>query len=123
MANEILIVDDDQSMRELLRLHLSNAGYQVRIAEDAVAAGHMAVRQPPDLIICDVNMPYMDGFDFVAALRADPKFAELPVIFLTSEEGGIARSKELGAAGYLTKPVRADALLRLVAMSLPGGEG
>ena len=110
-------------MRELLRLHLSNAGYRVRIAEDAVAAGHMAVRQLPDLLICDVNMPYMDGFDFVAALRADPKFADLPVIFLTSEEGGVARSKELGAAGYLTKPVRADALFRLVTQSLlPGAE-
>jgi CheY-like chemotaxis protein len=122
MAARILIVDDDQGIRELLRLHLSNAGYAVSVAEDAVAAGHQIVKLPPGLIICDVNMPYMDGFEFVAALRADPAFVDLPVIFLTSVEEGVSRSKELGAAGYLTKPVRADTLLRMVAKSLPGGE-
>jgi CheY-like chemotaxis protein len=58
----ILVVDDDESMRELLRLHLTNAGYDVRLAEDAVVAGQLVLRNPPDLIIADVEMPYMDGF-------------------------------------------------------------
>jgi len=121
MAASILIVDDDESMRELLRLHLANAGYRVEMAEDAIAAGYMALKSPPDLIITDVSMPHLDGFEFVAAMRAEPTLAAVPVIFLTSLEEGGTRGKELGAAGYLTKPVRADKLLEMVARSIPGG--
>ena len=121
MASSILIVDDDESIRELLRLHLSSAGYDVRVAEDAIAAGYMVLRSPPDLIITDVNMPHMDGFEFVAALRADKALPNIPVIFLTSLDDGDARGRELGAAGYVTKPVRADRLLSLVAQHVPGG--
>jgi CheY-like chemotaxis protein len=66
-------------------------------------------------------MPHMDGFQFVAALKADKTLPEIPVIFLTSNEEGDHRGKELGAVGYLTKPVRADRLLELVAQHVPGG--
>ena len=58
-------------MRELLRLHLSSAGYAVEVAEDAIAAGYAVLKAAPDLIVCDVAMPHMDGFELVAALRAD----------------------------------------------------
>ena len=121
MAASILIVDDDQSIRDLLRLHLSSAGYEVHVAEDAIAAGYMVLRSPPDLIITDINMPHMDGFEFIAALRADRAIPRIPVIFLTSVEDGDLRGKELGAVGYVTKPVRADRLLSLVAQHVPGG--
>ena len=121
MAARILIVDDDESLRELLRLHLSAAGYEVQVASDAIAAGYMVLQGAPDLIITDVNMPHMSGFEFVAALRTEPALAALPVIFLTSVEDGDHRGKELGAVGYLTKPVRADRLLSLVAQHVPGG--
>ncbi len=121
MGARILVVDDDESIRELLRLHLSSAGYEVQAAEDAIAAGYLVLRAPPDLIITDVNMPHMDGFEFVAALRADTALPKIPVIFLTSVEDGDARGRELGAAGYVTKPVRADRLLQLVAQHIPGG--
>ena len=117
----ILIVDDDESIRELLRLHLSSAGYEVSVAEDAIVAGYMVLRRPPDLIILDVNMPHMDGFEFVAALKADKSLPSIPVIFLTSMEEGDHRGKSLGAVGYVTKPVRADHLLALVAKHIPGG--
>ena len=117
----ILIVDDDESIRELLRLHLSSAGYEVSVAEDAIVAGYMVLRRPPDLIILDVNMPHMDGFEFVAALKADKSVPSIPVIFLTSMEEGDHRGKALGAVGYVTKPVRADHLLALVAKHIPGG--
>jgi CheY-like chemotaxis protein len=117
----ILIVDDDQTLRELLQLHLRNAGYTVHVAEDAVEAGHLILRQPPDLIISDVNMPHMDGFEFIAAVRADNSLPYIPVIFLTSEEEGDIRGKELGAVGYVAKPIRADRLLELVAKHVPGG--
>jgi len=121
MPASILIVDDDESLRELLQLHLSAAGYEVHVAADAIAAGYMVLRSPPDLIITDVNMPHMDGFEFIAALRADKTVPKMPVIFLTSVEDGDHRGKALGAVGYVTKPVRADWLLQLVAKHVPGG--
>jgi len=121
MPATILVVDDDQTIRELLQLHLRNAGYAVHVAEDAVEAGHLVLRSPPDLIISDVNMPHMDGFEFIAAVRDDNSLPYIPVIFLTSEEEGEIRGKELGAVGYVAKPIRADRLLDLVAKHVPGG--
>ena len=121
MAARILVVDDDASLRDLLRLHLSAAGYEVQTAADGIAAGYQVLKAPPDLIITDVNMPHMDGFEFVAALKADKSLPPIPVIFLTSMEEGDQRGRELGAVGYITKPVRADRLLALVAQHVPGG--
>ena len=121
MAARILVVDDDASLCELLRMHLSAAGYEVNTAHDAISAGYQVLKNPPDMILSDINMPYMDGFEFVAALKADATLPYIPVIFLTSVEDGDSRGKELGAVGYLTKPVRADRLLELVAQHVPGG--
>lgn len=121
MAAKILVVDDDESLRELLRMHLAAAGYEVSTAADAIVAGYQVLKNPPDLILSDVNMPHMDGFEFIAALKADTTLPYIPVIFLTSVEDGDHRGKELGAVGYLTKPVRADRLLELVAQHVPGG--
>ena len=121
MAASILVVDDDESIRELLRLHLSSAGYEVQVAADAIVAGYIVLKAPPDLIITDVNMPHMDGFEFVAALKADNTLPYIPVIFVTQVEDGEYRGRELGAVGYLTKPVRADQLLDLVAQYVPSG--
>lgn len=121
MAARILVVDDDESIRDLLRLHLSSAGYEVEVAADAIVAGHKVLKSPPDLIITDVSMPHMDGFEFVAALRADATLPRIPVIFLTSVDDGDARGRDLGAVGYVLKPVRSDRLLSLVAQHVPGG--
>jgi CheY-like chemotaxis protein len=121
MPASILVVDDDDSIRELLRLHLSAAGYRVEVAADAIAAGYSVLRNAPDLILTDISMPHMTGFEFVEALRSDKSVPSIPVIFLTSIEDGDLRGKELGAAGYITKPVRADKLLALVAQHVPGG--
>jgi CheY-like chemotaxis protein len=121
MAATILVVDDDESLRELLRLHLSAAGYEVLVAADAIVAGYMVLRAPPDLIITDVNMPHMDGFEFIAALKSDSTLPKIPVIFLTSSEDDDNRGRQLGAVGYVTKPVLADRLLSLVAKHVPGG--
>lgn len=121
MAPRILVVDDDDSMRELIRIHLSSAGYEVTTAADGIAAGYLVLENPPDLILSDVNMPHMDGFEFVSALKADKSLPYIPVIFLTSDEEGDHRGKELGAVGYLTKPVRAEKLLQMVAQHVPGG--
>ena len=121
MAASILVIDDDEGIRQLLQLHLSAAGYDVQVAADAIAAGYLVLRGRPDLIITDVNMPHMDGFEFIAALKADKTIPDIPVIFLTSVEEGDHRGKQLGAVGYITKPVRADRLLQLVAKHVPGG--
>jgi len=121
MAARILVVDDDPDIVGLLRLHLSTAGYEVRTAQDGIEAGYMVLADPPDMIISDVSMPNMDGLAFVAALRADTTLPYIPVIFLTSVDDEDNRVRELGAAGYLTKPVRADHLLSMVAKHVGGG--
>ena len=121
MAATILVVDDDANVRELLKLHLGAAGYEVQVAADAIAAGYLVLRSVPDLIVCDVNMPHMTGFEFISALKADTSIPHIPVIFLTTFEEGDLRGKELGVVGYLTKPIRADRLLALVARHVPGG--
>ena len=121
MASKILVVDDDESLCELLRMHLASAGYEVSTAAHAISAGYQVLKNPPDLILSDINMPHMDGFEFVAALKSDSTLPNIPVIFLTSVEDGDHRGKELGAVGYLTKPVRADRLLEMVAKHVPGG--
>ena len=71
MPATILVMDDDECMRGLLRLHLSNAGYTVLVAEDAIDAGHLLLQQLPDLILADVEMPFMDGLEFLRAVKAD----------------------------------------------------
>jgi CheY-like chemotaxis protein len=116
---KILVIDDEQSMRELLIFHLRKEGYDVLAAEDAVAAGHLVVRHKPDLLIVDVQMPYMNGYDFVAAVKSDPDTKNIPVLFLTSDEDVRHRARQVGAAAYLRKPVTADRLLQVVEMFLP----
>ena len=115
------MVEDEEVMRELLRLHLTSAGYVVELAEDAIGAGYAVLKRTPDLIICDVEMPHMDGFQLVAALRADATLPRVPVIFLTSAAGDEDRGRALGAADYLFKPVRLEALLAAVERHLPRG--
>ena len=121
MSGRILVVDDDPIMRELLRIHLSNAGYEVSVAHDGVEGGYAVLRNRPDLIISDVNMPHLDGFEFIAAVREEAEFRSIPVIFLTSATEAEYRGRELGAIAYLAKPVRADKLLALVAEHVEGG--
>ena len=115
---KIAVIDDDRFIRYLLDLHLRKAGYAVFAAEDAVAAGRIILECSPDVILCDVDMPFMDGYEFVTALRADPATRHIPVIFLTVNQSVGERAKQLGA-GHLMKPVMADELLRAVARFAP----
>jgi len=119
MPKTILIVEDDDTMRQLLKLHLTNAGYAVRAAADGIEAGHAVLGLTPDLIITDVRMPHMTGFELVEALRQDPAMAEIPVIFLTIEGESVDRGSKLGALEYLAKPIRVEVLLQKVAKHLP----
>ena len=119
MRPKIVVVDDDRSMLDLLKFHLRKQAYDVLLAEDAVVAGQLVVKHRPDLLIVDVHMPYMNGYDFVAAVKNDPETRNIPVIFLTSDEDVAHRAPKLGAAAFLRKPVTADRLLEVVAMLLP----
>ena len=110
----IVVIDDDGVMRDLLDMHLRNAGYEVLSAEDAVAGGHLVIQTLPDLIICDVDMPYLNGYEFVAALKTHYTTRDIPIVFLTSNEDLDGRTTHLGAVAHLTKPVRADRLLEVV---------
>jgi CheY-like chemotaxis protein len=118
---KVAVIDDDRFIRYLLDLHLRKAGYEVFAAEDAVEAGRVVVERKPDLILCDVDMPFMDGYEFVTALRADPATRHIPVIFLTVSKTLEERAKPL-RAGHLVKPVTADELLRAVAQFAPPPE-
>jgi CheY-like chemotaxis protein len=112
----VLVVDDDAIMRELLRLHLANAGCEVLAAEDGIAGGYQVLKRQPDLVIVDVDMPYMTGYQLVEALKADPATNQVPVLFLSSREDVDERAAKLGAQAYLRKPVKADRLLEVVAL-------
>jgi DNA-binding response OmpR family regulator len=116
MKTRILIIDDDVGFRDLLRIHLSAAGYQVQVAEDGVAGGRALLEQTPDLVVSDLNMPFLDGFELLRLLQADAATASIPVILLSGRSDGdtMAKAVELGAADYLTKPVTRDQLLESI---------
>jgi len=117
---EILIIDDDFVMRELLELHLSDEGYKVRTAEDAVAGGKMLIAAPPDLLVLDMHMPHMEGDELLKLLRADESFKNLKVIVLTAEQSLdlMMRVSELGVSDFLNKPIDKDVLLETVSRVL-----
>lgn len=100
----ILIVDDDWMSRELLQAHLD--GYQVMMANNGEKALQMALTQPPDLVIVDVRMPGISGYEFCARLRADATIRHIPVLILSALEGDEPRQKALavGANDLITKP-------------------
>lgn len=115
-AVHVLVVDDDERLRELLSLYLWREGYEVRLAEDAVEAGRAIVESTPDIMIVDVSMPYMGGFEFVAAVRADRAIPFFPVIFLSEHANSASRARGFGVgATCLLKPVERDRLLAAVA--------
>ncbi len=112
----ILVVDDDPCLRELLAIHLSNAGYLVRTAEDAVVAGRLILKSAPALIIMDAEMPFMTGYELAAVLRTDERTRDIPVVFLTSDDNAPDKAAEVGAVAHLRKPVIADRLLDLISL-------
>ncbi|HUQ77142.1 MAG TPA: response regulator, partial [Burkholderiales bacterium] len=74
----------------------------------------------PNLILVDVEMPYMNGYEFVGALKGDPETRDIPVVFLTTDDNVVSQAKRLGAAAYLQKPVTANRLLEVVGLFVAG---
>ena len=119
----VLVAHSDKSMRQLVKLQLVCAGYDVIVAESAAEAGQAMLRQPPDAIVLDVDMPYIDGLEFMSSLKCDPEVPLIPVIFLTPREDAFERAVRLGALACLTAPLRTEELLDAVARcARPSGE-
>lgn len=116
----ILIIEDDPSLRDTLRIHLTSAGYTVRVAADATEAIRAILTDVPELILSDVSLPYMDGFELLEVLRRDESTRSVPVILLTGlvDDESYIRGLKLGAAAYLTKPVLRDDLLKEISAAL-----
>ena len=124
MAN-ILVVEDDPTIRELVRLHLASANHDVITAADGLQGLQLAVSKLPDIIISDVQMPNMDGFGMLAAVRANEQTALIPVIFLTAldDRDSFRKSMNLGADDFLNKPVKRSELLNAITGRLKRLEG
>ena len=116
----ILVVDDEEDTRDSLVDILFYAGYDVIAAEDGGAALEKASREDPDVILLDVMMPVMDGFEVLARLRQDPATGDIPVIMLTalSAARGEGTSIELGVDHYITKPFDPDMVKATVRVAL-----
>ncbi|BAT54881.1 PAS/PAC sensor hybrid histidine kinase [Nostoc sp. NIES-3756] len=106
----ILVVDDDAHIRELLHQQLENEGYNVREAKDGVDAIQQIKIIRPDLIILDVMMPHINGFDVAAVLKNDPQTADIPIIILSIIENK-ERGYHIGIDRYLSKPINTEQLL------------
>jgi CheY-like chemotaxis protein len=105
----ILVVDDEEPIRKLLKHELGEAGYQIKEAANGQEALLQIRRNKPDLVILDVLMPTMNGFNVAAILKNDPQTIDLPIIMLTIVEDA-ERSYRLGVDRYLTKPIDTEAL-------------
>jgi DNA-binding response OmpR family regulator len=104
---KILVIEDEPEMRRNIMTLLRYREYESIEAENGRLGVEMARREMPDLILCDVMMPELDGYEVLRALRAEPKLALIPFIFLTAkgEKDDLRSGMNLGADDYLTKPV------------------
>ena len=117
MSKMIMIVDDSASVRQVVGMTLRGAGHQVIEAVDGLDALAKSEGQRLNLVVCDVNMPRMDGIGFVRAFRQRPESRFTPVLMLTTESGGAMKEagKAAGAKAWLVKPFKPDVLLSAVA--------
>jgi len=106
MSKIVLTVDDSRTMREMLMLALSNAGYCVVQAEDGMHGLEVLKDARPDVIITDINMPRMDGFGFIEGVRGDDLHRAVPILVLTTESDATKkdRARRAGATGWIVKP-------------------
>lgn len=116
----VLVVDDEEEIRTVLRLTLTRAGYDVREAEDGESALESIQDDLPGLILLDVLMPGMDGFEVCRRVRADSEIASIPILMLSAKTDSRSRQEGLlaGATKYLTKPQAPAQLIQHVTDAL-----
>ena len=122
MQQTILVVDDSPTVVKFVSFSLRNRGFNVVTACDGMEAIEKISSQssPIDLIITDLNMPNVDGYEFIATLRRNSKYQEIPIIILSSEEDEEDKKKgmEVGASSYLVKPFKSSVLLHEISKYL-----
>ena len=121
---KILVIEDEPEMRRNLTILLRYQDYEAISAEDGKVGVEKARTEHPDLILCDVMMPELDGFGVLRALQEDARLAEIPFIFLTAkgEKDDLRSGMQLGADAYLTKPVANADLIRAIESCLGSSE-
>lgn len=120
-APDLLLVDDNEQNLELLEAYLEDLGARIRTAPDGLAALIEVNRHPPDLILLDIMMPRMSGFQCCAKLKGDGATRHIPIIMVTAlnEESDQERAKDCGADGFISKPLNKGDVLDLVRRFLP----
>ena len=121
MSKKILIVDDDTGIMVALKFLLEQNGYDTLIAFSGEDAMEVVERHHPDLILCDITMPGMDGLQVLEQIRANPATAAIPFVFLTARAEGELREilKRAGADDYLAKPFTLEQLHGVIERNLP----
>jgi len=123
MSATILVADDSATMRMIVQSALAEAGWRVLAAADGGAALSLAGREPVGLVVSDWNMPGMGGLELIRALRASERYADVPILVLSTEDD--ARDKDaargLGVSGWLLKPVDPSVLVGMAAECLDAG--
>jgi len=116
MKKKILSVDDSPSVRKLVEFTLKSKGFQVASAEDGQEALEVMAKEQFDAIILDINMPRMNGLEFLEKMMPDDTFTSIPVIMLTTEgqEEDKERAMGLGATAYIVKPFKPTELLKII---------
>ncbi|HML22554.1 MAG TPA: response regulator [Aggregatilinea sp.] len=117
----LLLIEDEESLRASLKKMLTFEDYNVIVAEDGPSGVAHARQHLPDLILCDIMLPGLDGFGVAEALHGDPITATIPLIFLTAkaEKEAIQRGMELGVSAYVTKPFTLNEILDVINAHLP----
>lgn len=116
MTRTILAIDDSSTIRQMLAMTLGSAGHRVLQAEDGLAGYSLATTEHVDVVITDLNMPVMDGLDFVRMYRTHTSSQGVPILLLSTESSDRFKrqAKDAGATGWITKPFRQDQLLAVV---------
>jgi DNA-binding NarL/FixJ family response regulator len=116
MSAQLLLVDDEPGLREAVKDYLQESGFNVQVASNAREGWELMQKNTPDLVISDVMMPQVDGYQFLKQLRADPRFKGLPVVFLTAKGMTTDRIQgyQAGVDAYLPKPFDPDELVAIV---------
>jgi DNA-binding response OmpR family regulator len=112
----ILAIEDDPSFRDLLRLHLQSAGHTVRTAADPEEGLRAILDDPPELILLDLELPYLSGFEVLEALRSDDASRSIPVVIITgrTESETYERCRRIGFDAFVSKPLKREDLMRVV---------
>lgn len=114
----ILVVDDDPDILEALIEILAAEGFDVLAARHGQEALAQFSTRPPDLVLLDLMMPVMDGWEFASHMRKNPDWADVPILVLSADRNVGMKAREIGAIGYLSKPFELSSLLEVVTRSL-----